>query len=166
MMIGLEFTAATDAQEIVVAEIRAADGLSNLLALRPFDFYRGNREEEGAGEITFAADTGLRDGLFDGKLGEALGEADGRERLDRNEVDGAGHRGLEAFDGKTGQGADAGFAGGELGPVIGLAGAERGDHAHAGDDDDRPAELVAWCCHVFPASYSTGHALFSRPIRL
>ena len=53
--------------------------------------------------------------------------------------------------GKRRHGADAGFARGEFRPVVGLAGAERGDDAHAGNDDDRPAEFVAWCCHGFPA---------------
>ena len=34
---------------------------------------------------------------------------------------------------------DAGLAGGELRPVVGLARAERGHDAHAGDHDDRTA---------------------------
>ena len=36
----------------------------------------------------------------------------------------------------------------QLLPVVGLAGAERGDDAHAGDDDDRAAELVVRSCHA------------------
>jgi hypothetical protein len=47
----------------------------------------------------------------------------------------------------VGDGADSGFAGAELGPVIGFAGAERGHDAHAGHDDDRPAEFIAHCSH-------------------
>ena len=57
---------------------------------------------------------------------------------------------LQAVDRKARDGPDAGFAGGQLGPVVGLAGAKRGHDAHAGDDDDRPAEFVAWCCHDVP----------------
>ena len=52
-----------------------------------------------------------------------------------------------------------------------LAGAERGDDAHAGNDDDRPAEFVAWCCHDSPVDTATslldgldqGHA-FALPV--
>src|SRR4029077_11458194 len=44
--------------------------------------------------------------------------------------------------------ADAGLARGELLPVVALAGAERGDDAHAGHHDDRPARLVAIRCHA------------------
>ncbi len=65
------------------------------------------------------------------------------ERLDVNEIDRSGHGGLQAVDRKTRDGADAGFARGQLGPVVGLAGAERRHDAHAGDDDDRPAEFIA-----------------------
>ena len=99
-------------------------------------------------------------------------EAGRGERLDGNEIDRSGHRRLQAVDRKTRDGADAGFAGGEFLPVVGLAGAERGHDAHAGDDDDRPAGFIAWCCHVFPAArappcsldrFDQGHA-FAPPV--
>ena len=72
------------------------------------------------------------------------------KRLDRHEIDRSGHRCLQAVGRKARDGPDAGFARGEFRPVVGLAGAERCDDAHAGHDDDRPAEFIAWCCHVFP----------------
>ncbi|MGY2935164.1 hypothetical protein ACVWZ6_004766 [Bradyrhizobium sp. GM6.1] len=57
---------------------------------------------------------------------------------------------FEAVDRKARDGADAGFAGDELRPIVGLAVAERGHDAHAGDDDDGTPEFVAWCSHVDP----------------
>ena len=43
---------------------------------------------------------------------------------------------------KARDGVDAGSAGGELAPIVRRADAERGDDAHAGDDDDRTAALI------------------------
>src|SRR5439155_9831416 len=45
--------------------------------------------------------------------------------------------------GETGDAADARFSGRELGPVVGFARAQRGDHAHARDHHDRPSVLAA-----------------------
>ncbi len=148
MVIVDEPAAAGGLEQILIAEIGEADRAPEFLALRPFGLDRRHGEEKRAGKVALAADAGLGNGLLDRKMGEALGQSDRGERLDRNEVDGSGHRGLQALDRKARQGADAGFAGSELRPIVGLAGAERGHHTHAGDDDDRPAELVPRCSHV------------------
>ena len=58
-------------------------------------------------------------------------------------IDGAGDGGAQAVGRKARDGADAGFARGQLLPVVDLAGAERSDDAHAGDGDDRPSLAVA-----------------------
>src|SRR5262249_41941254 len=68
----------------------------------------------------------------------ALAEFGRAERLDRHEIDAAGDRGLEALVGKAGDAMDAGFSGRELGPVVRLAGAERGNDAPAGDHHTSP----------------------------
>ena len=65
-----------------------------------------------------------------------------------DEIDGAGDPGLEAVGRETRDGMNAGLARGEPLPVVGLAGAERGDEAAAGDDDDRPSGLIAHGCHT------------------
>ena len=77
-----------------------------------------------------------------GDLGEPLGERGRAERLDRHEVDRAGDRGPQRIGGEARDVADAGLAGRQVLPVVGLAGAERGDDADAGDGD-RLARLLA-----------------------
>ncbi len=142
-----ELAAAGGLEQVLIAEIGEADRARELLALRPFSLNRRHGEEKRAGKVALA-DAGLGNGLLDRKMGQALGQSDRGEWLDRNEVDGSGHRGLKSLDRKARQGPDAGFAGSELRPIVGLAGAERGYDAHTGDDDHRPAELVPRCSHV------------------
>src|SRR3954466_11821395 len=63
--------------------------------------------------------------------------------VDWNEVDGTCDAGLQTLGRDTLDLADARLAGGELPPVVFTAGAERGDDAHAGGDDNRPPCLVS-----------------------
>src|SRR5262249_53454020 len=69
------------------------------------------------------------------------------ERLDRHEIDAARDRGLETLVGETGDAVDAGFSGRELGPVVRLSRAERGNDAPARDHHDRAPILAARRCH-------------------
>ena len=152
VMIFCESCIAADAQEGVVIEcLVAPDRASELKPLRPFDLHRRNGEEQRPGKIAFTADAGLGNGFLGGDIGQPLLKIGRRKRLDGNKIDRAGHGRLQALGGKTRDGPYAGFARGELLPVVGLAGAERCHDAHAGDDDNRPSEFIAWCCHVFPA---------------
>ena len=158
MMIGRESSAAAGEQQVVIAVFRLADGAAEFEPLRPFDLDRGDCQKQRSGEITLAADAGLRHRFFGGGIGQPLGQVDRGGRLRRQKIHRAGHRGLQAVDRKTRHGADAGFAGGQPGPIVRLAGAERRHNANAGDDDDRPAEFIAWCCHdipVDPAPYQS-----------
>ena len=118
------------------------------VAMRPFDLDRRDGKEERAGKVAFAADARLADRLLRDHCGHALAQFGRAERLDRDEIDAAGDRRLEAFVGKTGDAVDAGFPGRELGPILGLASAQRGDHAHAGDHHDRPSVVAARSCHA------------------
>src|SRR2546430_13389629 len=175
MMEGRELAAAGMAQDVLNFEIDLADSEANGTAdfepLWPFGLDRRDREKQRSGKVAVAADAGLFQRFLWRHLGETFGEAGGGGGLDGNEVNRAGHRRHEAFDWNPRHGADAGFTGRQLGPIILLAGAERGDHAHAGDDDDRPAELVAWCCHDPPVDIrkllldrlDQGHA-FALPV--
>src|SRR5262249_26212422 len=88
--------------------------------------------------------------LLGRKLCQSFAEAARGEGIDGDEIDRSCHGRLQAFDRKAADGADAGFARRQLGPVVGLARAERGHDPHAGDDDDGPAEFVPWCCHGIP----------------
>ena len=129
----------------LVAEFGLSDGASELEPLRPLDLDRRYREEQRAGKIGLAADGGLFERFFGGHFGQPLGEAGRRDGIDGDEIDRACHRRFQAIDRESRHGADAGLARDQLGPVVLLAGAERRHHTHAGDDDDRPAEFIAWC---------------------
>ena len=150
VMVLCVLSTATDAQQVVKVEFRFADGASDLQSLRPFGLDGSDRKEQRSWKIALAADAGLLEGFLGRHVGHLLGETDRRERFDGDEIHRPGHRCFQAIDRKACHGPDAGFARGQLRPIIGLAGAERGDDAHSGDDDDRPAEFVAWCCHDFP----------------
>src|SRR5437764_1195396 len=102
-------------------------------------------------KIAFAPERGLRDGFLCGDIGKSLGKVGRRKRFDRNEVHRSSHGRFEALGRKTGNCPDAGLARRELLPIICFSGTKRGHDTHAGNDDDRPAELIAWCCHVSPA---------------
>ena len=128
LMDGVEAARGAGAQEVVVSDrvVGAGRGRQHV-AMRPLDLDRCDGQEQRAREIALASDASLGDRLLGDHRRHALAEVGRAERLDRNEIDRAGDRGLEAFVGKTGDPADAGFAGGELGPVVGLARAQRGD---------------------------------------
>ena len=75
-------------------------------------------------------------------LGQLVGEGGGALAARRQEVDRAGDAGVQVVDRKAGDRVDAGAAGRQGRPIVGLADAERGDDADAGYRDDRPAEMV------------------------
>jgi hypothetical protein len=110
--------------------------------LRPFDLDRRDRQEQRAGKIGLGADCGLSERFFGGHFGQPLGQSRRGDGIDDDEIDRARHGRLQAVDRKARHGLDAGLARGQLAPVVLLAGAERRHHAHAGDDDDRPAEFI------------------------
>ncbi len=59
VMIGAVLAAAGDAQQIVIGEIGRTDRAAELTALRPLDFDRRDREEQGTRKVTLGADAGL-----------------------------------------------------------------------------------------------------------
>ena len=52
------------------------------------------------------------------------------------------------IDWKTGDRVNAGFAGGESCPVVGLADAKRCHHPDTGDGHDRPAHVIVQIGHA------------------
>jgi hypothetical protein len=135
--------------EIAIADrVIGAGAGRQRVTMRPFDFDRRDGKEERAGKVPFAADARLADRFLRDHCGHALAELGRAEGLDRDEIDAAGDRCLEALIGKTGDAVNAGFSGRELGPVFGLARAQRGDHAHTGDHHDRPTVVAARSCHA------------------
>src|SRR5262245_27460429 len=145
---GMEAARCARAQKIVVSDgvVGAGAGRQHV-AMRPLDLDRSNREEQRAGEVALAADASLADRLLGNHRRHALAEFGRAEWFDRHEIDAAGDRGLETFAGKTGDAVDAGFSGRELGPVVRLPRAERGNDASAGDHHDRPPVVAARRCH-------------------
>src|SRR3984893_17850714 len=151
-MIGRELSAARDLQQVVVIEFLLSDAASELQSLRPLDLDRCDGKKQRSWKVALGANGGLLERFFGSEFGETFGKSGRREWLDVQEIDSARHGRLQAIDRGAGDGADAGAARAELRPISGLAGAQRSNNAHAGDDDDRPSEFVAWCCHVFPTS--------------
>ena len=142
--IGVELPGRGGAQQVVVADAGVgAGGRRDLAALRPFDLDRRHREEQRAREIAARADrrtcamasSAARSASRSDSSGADSGSAGTKSTVPAK-------RGLQAVGGEARDGLDAGLAGGELLPVVGLAGAERGDDAHAGDDDDRASGAV------------------------
>lgn len=76
-------------------------------------------------------------------IADAFAELDRAEWLDRHEIHRAGYLCLEALIRETTDAADARLAIHKLCPIVRLARAERGDHAHAGHDHNRTPVLVA-----------------------
>src|SRR5262249_20873334 len=136
---GMEAARCARAQKIVVscAVVGAGAGRQHV-AMRPLDLDWSNREEQRAGEVALAADASLADRLLGDHRRHALAEFGRAEWLDRHEIDAARDRSLETFAGKTGDAVDAGFSGRELGPVVRLSPAERGDDTPAGDHPNPP----------------------------
>src|SRR5262249_59893739 len=91
------------------------------VTMRPFDLDRRDGKKERAGKVAFTADARLADRLLRDHRGHALAQFGRAKRLNRDEIDAAGDRRLEALVGKTGDAVDAGFPGRELGPILGLA---------------------------------------------
>ena len=118
-------------------------------AIGPFDFERRRREKERTGKIALGADAGLGDGFIAGEERNALGQLRRRHGVAIDLVHRAGDGGAQPFGRKARDAPDAGNAAGKLGPVVGLADAERSDDADAGDGDDRTVLVIACCrCHT------------------
>ena len=142
VMVGREPAAAADAQHVVVAEFGLADRAPEFETLWPFDLDRRYREKQRSGKIGLGADRGLCERFFGGHFGQPLGQSGRGDGIDADEIDRARHGRFQAVNGEARHGADAGLACGQLAPIVLFAGAERRHHAHAGDDDDRPAEFI------------------------
>ena len=69
------FSAAADAQQIVVIGVLLCGGAAKLEPLRPFDFDRGDREKQRSREITLGADARLLQRFLGGHFGKPFGEA-------------------------------------------------------------------------------------------
>ena len=123
-MVLCEPAAAADAQHVFVAEFGLSDGASELKPLRPLDLHRRHRKEQRPGKIGLAADAGLFERFLGCHFGQPLSKAGRREGVDGDEIDRAGHGCLQAVYRETRHGANAGFARGQPGPVVRLAGAE------------------------------------------
>ena len=121
----------------------------DLDAIGPLDFERRQSNEQGAGKVALAADAQLSDRLFAGEKSDTLRQLGRRHIVLVHVIGRPGDRGAHAVEGKARDAADAGGAGSQFRPIVGLADAERGDNAHAGDGDDRTACLIArrWACH-------------------
>src|ERR1700682_95435 len=153
MMKLCELSAAANPQKVAIVEFRLPDRASSFQPLRPLDLDRGDRKKQRSRKIALASNACLFEGFFGSDVGESLAKAGRRERFDSYKIDRAGHRRLQTVDGKACNGPDAGFARGQLCPVIGFTGTERCYDAHSGDDHDRTAEFIAWCCHNFPRRF-------------
>src|SRR5262249_10345473 len=115
----LERAGARHAQHVVVIEgVIATREPPHLLALRPFDLVGRYGDEQRAGKAAAATDAGLAHRFLRRHLADALAQRGTTERLDRHEIDGAGDAGLETFGLEAADRTDAGFAGGELAPVV------------------------------------------------
>src|SRR5215475_9403734 len=68
--------------------------------------------------------------------------------LDGHEIDSSGDAGFKVFGREPRDSANAGLAGGQLLPVIGFAGAERRDDAHAGHHHHRSACRIKQFRHL------------------
>jgi len=101
----------------------------------PFEVHGRRGQEHLAREMTGLADLAFFQGLGHGQARHLEAEVSGLGWIERQEIDRPADGRAHAFDGKAGQPVDAGFAGRKPAPVLRLAGAERGDHADAGDGD-------------------------------
>ena len=109
--------------------------------MRPFDLDRRHREKQRPREIALAPMPAW-----------AIASSPAIAASARRSVEQNGATGMKSTvpamwsagrRSETRDAANAGLAGGELFPVVVLAGAERGDDADAGDRDDRPSGFVA-----------------------
>ncbi len=85
------FAAAADAQQIVVIEFGLVGVGSELQPLRPFDLDRRHRQKQRSREIARSTDRGLRDSLLGDEIGKPLRKIGRAGRLERQEIDRAGH---------------------------------------------------------------------------
>ena len=141
---GMEFRLRRRAHEIAIFDLVVRAGrIGEREALRPFDLDRREGEKEGPGKLSLRADAGFLDRLDAGEPRQLFGQLRRMHAVFEHMIDRAGDGGAKSVGRKARDGADAGFARGQFFPVVGLAGAERGDDAHAGDGDDRTSLAVA-----------------------
>ena len=134
--------AAGSEQDVVIYGARFAGGPCDFFALRPLDFDRRQTEKQWAWKIALSSNCRLADSLFDDDICQTLGQRCRGERLDLDEVDGAGDTRLQSMGGEAPDGAYSRLSGGNFRPILDLAPAKRRDHSHAGNDDDRTIEAV------------------------
>ncbi len=151
-----ELAAAAGRQIVDDSKVLGRNVARDFEPLRPLGLDRGDRQKQRAGKVALAADAGLLQCLFGRDLRQTLRQAGRGERVDGDEIDGAGHRRLQTVERKARHGLDPGLARGETLPVVGLAAAERRHDSHAGHDNDRSAEFIAWCCHGVPVGACAG----------
>ncbi len=134
---------ARDAQELRITGVGVgACHLRHLQPVGPFDLERRRRQIKRSGKMAFGAETGFGDGLLAGQQRHARGKLRRRHAVAIDVIGGAGDRGAQPLGRKTRDALDAGDAGGKLGPIVGLADAERRHHADAGDGDDGTTGFV------------------------
>ena len=112
-----------------------------LEALLPAELDRRRGEEQRPAEIA-VVEPGFRHRFHGGGFGELVGQRGGAAIARFEEVDGAGDAGIEMVGRKAVDLVDAGAAGGQRRPIVGLADAERRDDADAGDRNDRASEMI------------------------
>ena len=83
-------------QGVVVYRARFAGGPRDFFALRPLDFDRRQTEKQWAWKISLLSDSRLAYGLLGGDVGQALRQSRRGERLDLDEVYGAGDTRLQS----------------------------------------------------------------------
>ncbi|MGY4169435.1 hypothetical protein ACVIM8_003508 [Bradyrhizobium sp. USDA 4529] len=151
-----ELPAATGRQVFDDSKVLGRNLARDFEPLRPLGLDRGDCQKQRAGKVALAADAGLLERFFGRDLRQTLRQAGRRERVDGDEIDGAGHRRLHTVEREACHGLDAGLTRGEALPIVGFAAAERRHDSHAGHDNDRSAEFIAWCCHGFPVGACAG----------
>ena len=70
-----EFSAAADAEQGVIVDLRRSGRASQFQPLRPLDFDRWNGEKQRARKITLGPDAGLGDGFLSHENAKLLGKA-------------------------------------------------------------------------------------------
>ncbi len=107
------------------------------LATRPIELGRRRCNEQGPGKRAYRPDGGLIERFHRRHLGQREGKVGRVGARRQHEIDGAGDLRPQALRRKAANATNAGLAGRQLRPVLGLADAERGHDADPGDDDGR-----------------------------
>ena len=138
-----------DAHEIGIAGVSVGGShVRHPDPVAPFDFERRRGEIKRPRKVTLAADAGFGDRLFGRQHGHALGQLRRRHRVPVHIIDGAGDGGAQSLGREARNSRYAGHAARQFCPIFRLADAKRGDHADAGDGNDRtPVLVAAWRCH-------------------